>query len=235
MKFIDCLRRLGALALLGMLAASIPAQAHDMSGMSGKGLRVAVLLFNGVEEIDYAGPIEVFGASGAKVFTVGQSKALVTSSWGLRVSPNYDFSNAPEADILLVPGGGINKAIENPALLRWVRERSGKVKVVMAVCSGAFILGKAGLLDGIPATTTAVLRSDLATDVPKTHVVYDQRFVDSGKIITTAGLSAGIDGALHLIERERGKEQADAVARYMEYDWQPDALNSKINAAELKQ
>lgn len=191
--------------------------AHDMSSSN---LRVAVLLFEGVEEIDYAGPIEAFGASGAKVFTVGETKSTVESVWGLKVTPNYDFSDAPAADVLVVPGGGIKEAWKNPKLLEWIRERSTKVKVVMSVCSGAFILGKAGLLDGIPATTTASLRPQLAQMFP-TAKVSEKRFVDAGRIVTTAGLSAGIDGTLHLIARESGNKQAEAVAAYMEYDWKP--------------
>lgn len=92
----------------------------------------------------------------------------------------------------------------------------------MSVCSGAFILGKAGLLDGIPATTTASLRPQLAQMFPTTKVS-DKRFVDAGKIVTTAGLSAGIDGTLYLIEQQSGRKQAEAVATYMEYDWKPVA------------
>ncbi|TFW28414.1 DJ-1/PfpI family protein [Duganella callida] len=213
MKLFQAYKLISAL----MLLASSEAFAHDMS--SGN-LKVAVLLFEGVEEIDYAGPIEAFGASGAKVFTVGQTKATVESVWGLKVTPDYEFSDAPEADVLVVPGGGIKAAWKNPMLLGWVKERAAKVKVVMSVCSGAFILGKAGLLDGIPATTTASLRSQLAAMFP-TATVKDKRFVDAGKIITTAGLSAGIDGTLYLIERQSGKKQAEAAASYMEYDWKP--------------
>jgi transcriptional regulator GlxA family with amidase domain len=209
------MRKFKWLFTVAMLVSSFAATAHDM--MSNN-LRVAVLLFEGVEEIDYAGPIEVFGASGAKVFTVGQTKATVKSVWGLKVTPDYDFSDAPEADILIVPGGGVLEAWKDQKLLAWIKERSGQVKVVMSVCSGAFILGKAGMLDGIPSTTTLSLRPQLAKLFPATQVS-DKRFVDAGKIITTAGLSAGIDGALYLIERQSGKKQAEAVATYMEYDW----------------
>jgi transcriptional regulator GlxA family with amidase domain len=202
---------------LALLLWSCAAGAHDMSG---SGLRVAVLLFEGVEEIDSAGPIEVFGASGATVFTVGQNKSTMASVWGLKVTPDYDFSDAPEADILVVPGGGVKEAWKNPALLAWIRERSGKVNTVLSVCSGAFILGKAGLLDGVPSTTTSSLRPQLATMFPATQI-RAQRIVDAGKIVTTAGLSAGIDGALYLVEKQAGRKQAQAVADYMEYDWRP--------------
>lgn len=212
-------RILQAITSLAFVLTSMTATAHDMATNN---LRVAVLLFEGVEEIDYAGPIQVFGASGAKVFTVGQTKAQVESVWGLKVVPDYDFTDAPEADILVVPGGGVKDAWKNPVLLAWIKQRGVQVKTVMAVCSGAFILGKAGMLDGIESTTTSSLRPQLAAMFPATRL-REQRFVDTGKIMTTAGLSAGIDGALHLIERQSGKQQAQAVAEYMEYDWRPAA------------
>ena len=209
--------RLHRLICLFLLISSLNAHAHDMAQGD---LRVAVLLFEGAEEIDYAGPIEVFGASGAKIFTVGQSKATVESVYGLKVTPDYDFADLPEVDVLLVPGGGVIEAWKNAKLLNWIKERSKKVRVVMSVCSGAFILGKAGLLDGISSTTTLVMRPQLVKNFPATTVVAE-RYVDTGKVITTAGLSAGIDGALHLVERELGTERALAAARYMEYDWKP--------------
>jgi transcriptional regulator GlxA family with amidase domain len=196
--------------------------AHQMSEMNHssetKRLKVAVLLYEGVEEIDYAGPIEVFGASGIDVFTVAQTKAPVASVYGLKLLPDHDFSDAPAADVLLVPGGGVKLAWKNPALLAWIRQRSSNVKIVMSVCSGAFILGKAGLLDGVPSTTTSSMRDQLAKNFPGTEV-RSTRYVDSGKVITTAGISAGIDGALHLVARELGERTAQATARYMEYDW----------------
>jgi transcriptional regulator GlxA family with amidase domain len=202
--------------------------AHQMNGMThgkeSKRLRVAVLLYEGVEEIDYAGPIEVFGASGLDVFTVAQTKAPVASVYGLQLLPDHDFSDAPAADVLLVPGGGIKLAWKNPALLAWIRQRSGDVKIVMSVCSGAFILGKAGLLDGIAATTTSSMRDQLSKNFPGVEV-RSARYVDSGRVITTAGISAGIDGALHLVARELGEQTAQAAARYMEYEWKESPLN----------
>jgi transcriptional regulator GlxA family with amidase domain len=204
---------LSLMALVSVVAAG----AHDMGPA---GLRVAVVLFQGVEEIDYAGPMEVFGASGATVYTVGQSKSTVESVWGLKVTPDYDFNDLPEVDVLVVPGGGVQEAWKNPALLAWIKERSTKVKVVMSVCSGAFILGKAGMLDGIPSTTTSSMRGQLAKIFPATQV-RDQRFVDAGKVVTTAGLTAGIDGALYVVERQVGRNRAESAAKYLEYDLKP--------------
>jgi transcriptional regulator GlxA family with amidase domain len=203
--------------------------AHQMGEMNHgamtKRLKVAVLLYEGVEEIDYAGPIEVFGASGFDVFTVAQTKSPITSVYGLQLLPDHDFSDAPSADVLLVPGGGINLAWKNPILLTWIRQRSTDAKIVMSVCSGAFILGKAGLLDGLPSTTTSSMRDQLAKNFPGTQV-RAKRYVDAGKIITTAGISAGIDGALYLVARELGERAAQATARYMEYDWKPSPQNN---------
>lgn len=201
--------------------------AHHMEmhhSTAAKRLKVAVLLYDGVEEIGYAGPMEVFGVSGFQVFTVAQTKAPVTSVYGLRLLPDHDFTDAPKADVLLVPGGGVQVAWKDQALLTWVRQRSKEVRIVMSVCSGAFILGKAGLLDGVASTTTSSMRDQLTTSFPGTRV-RAARYVDAGKIITTAGISAGIDGALHLVARESGERSAQAAARYMEYDWTPSRQN----------
>jgi transcriptional regulator GlxA family with amidase domain len=199
---IMSLSALSALAALPASAQPMGEQAaHQMAhsmemdhGAVAKRLKVAVLLYDGVEEIDYAGPIEVFGASGFDVFTVAQTKSPVASVWGLHLLPDHDFADAPKADVLLVPGGGVKVAWKDPALLAWIRQRSADVRIVMAVCSGSFILGKAGLLDGIASTTTSSMRDQLAKNFPGTQV-RTTRYVDAGKVITTAGLSAGIDGA----------------------------------------
>ena len=213
---------IAALLLGAALSASAGEMNMDMGG-GGKTLKVAVVLFDGVEEIDYAGPIEVFGAAGSTILTVGMSKATVTSVYGLRVTPEYAAADLPDVDVLLVPGGGIVEAWKNPQLLAWIKERSAKTRVTMSVCSGAFILGKAGLLDGQPATTTTSMRGELARHFPKAQV-QQRRFVDAGKLITTAGLSAGIDGALYLVQRELGADRAKMAASYMEYDWRPETV-----------
>ncbi|MBL0165591.1 MAG: DJ-1/PfpI family protein [Xanthomonadales bacterium] len=185
-------------------------------------LRVAILVYDGVEEIDYAGPMEVFGASGASVFTVGQSTDVIHSVFGLSVKPDFDIENAPKADVLLIPGGSVSTVTRNPALMNWILQRSGDSRFVMSVCTGAFILGKAGLLDGVSATATATTLDQFTAAFPKIQVVRDRRFVDSGKVITTQGLSAGMDGALHVVDRVQGRLRAQDLALYLEYPWQPD-------------
>jgi putative intracellular protease/amidase len=183
---------------------------------------VTILLFNGVEIIDYAGPWEVFGAAGFQVHTVGEKIEPLTLVFGQKLTADYTFENSPKADILLVPGGGVSRAMENPALIRWIQASAKEARYVMSVCTGAFLLAKAGLLDGQTATTVHGMIDDLLA-FPNTRVVYDKRYVDNGKIITTAGLSSGIDGAFHLVSKMLGIGQAQSVALNLEYHWEPDS------------
>ncbi|MES2129162.1 MAG: DJ-1/PfpI family protein [Pseudomonadota bacterium] len=187
-----------------------------------KRLRVAVLVFDGVQDIDYSGPMEVFGQSGATIFTVANSTENVHSAWGLNMKPDFDLAHAPQADIVVVPGGDVGQVINNPQALAWLRERAVDSRAVLSVCTGAFIMGQAGLLDGQQATTIAGASGQLASMFPKATIVTDRRYVDNGKIVTTGGLSAGIDGALHLVDRELGRLRAEDVARGIEYDWKAE-------------
>lgn len=182
---------------------------------------VAILLFDGAEVIDYAGPWEVFGEAGFKVYTVAEKLEPVNATFGQRIVPNYTFADSPPADILLIPGGGIQGAVDNPQLIKWVQANARSSTHVMSVCTGAFILAKAGLLDGLSATTVQGGLDRLERFAPKAKIVRDQRYVDNGKVITTAGLSAGIDGAFHLLEKISGKEGAEETARHMEYRLKP--------------
>jgi len=193
---------------------------------------VAVLLFDGAEIIDYAGPWEAFGQAGFKVFTVAENSQPITAVFGQKVIPDYTFANSPVADVLLVPGGSSGKAAENPALVKWVQQNAQSSKHVMSVCTGAFILAKAGLLDGLSATTVSGAIDRLGRVAPKTRVVSDQRYVDNGKIITTAGLSSGIDGALYLIAKIKGKGTAQATALGLEYRWDPDGKYARAALAD---
>jgi putative intracellular protease/amidase len=191
-------------------------------GPEPAGKPVAILLFDGAEIIDFSGPYEVFGAAGFDVYTVARTKAPVTTSMGMTVVPKYSFADAPQPAVLVVPGGGVAEVRKNAETLTWVRDVSGRADQTMSVCNGAFILGSAGLLDGLGATTTFHLLSTLGTEFPKTRVMRDQRYVDNGKILTTAGLSAGIDGALHVVEKRLGVGAAQSAALGIEYDWHPE-------------
>src|ERR1700736_1643650 len=159
-----------------------------------KPVTVGILLFDGAEVIDYAGPWEVFGEAGFKVHTVAETAKPVNAVFGQKLIPDYTFANSPKIDILLIPGGSVHRAMDNPQLIKWVQTNAKEAIHVMSVCTGAFILAKAGLLDGLNATTIQHAIDDLGKFSSKIKVVRDKRYVDNGKIITTAGLSSGIDG-----------------------------------------
>ncbi|HLN27010.1 MAG TPA: DJ-1/PfpI family protein [Gemmataceae bacterium] len=199
------------------------------SSSAKTGLTVGILVFSGVQIIDYTGPYEAFGQAQCRVITVAEKPGRLTTDMEMTIIPSFSFADCPELDILVLPGGRVRP---NPTVRQWVRERAEKAQYVLSVCNGAFFLGDAGLLDGLTATTTAGLIDRLQKLTPKCRVVRDQRFVDNGKIITSAGLSSGIDGALHVIEKLRGRGFAQEVALGMEYHWQPDVPYARANLAD---
>lgn len=194
--------------------------------------KVAILIFDNVQIIDYTGPYEVFGAAGMNVFTVATSTAQIKTNLGMKVTPDYALNEAPEADILLIPGGGVFAMQQDQQVLQWIRDRAKAVEYVVSVCNGAAILAKTGLLDGLTATTTAGLIDGFSAIAPKVKVVHDQRYVDNGKFITTAGLSSGIDGALYVVSKLFGKAQAQSAALRLEYDWKGDSKYARANLAD---
>jgi len=195
--------------------------------------KVALLVFTGVQIIDFTGPYEIFGTAGFNAYTVGETKDPVTTSMGMTVVPKYAFADAPAPDVLVVPGGGIKAALKSEAVKKWIQDTSARATYTMSVCNGAFLLANAGLLDGLTATTTSGRIDDLGRQYPKIKVVHDQRFVDNGKIITTAGLSSGIDGALHVVGRIEGEGQAQQTALYDEYDWRPESGFARAALADM--
>ena len=181
--------------------------------------KVAFLIFTGVQPIDYAGPYEIFGAAGFDVYTVAATKDPILTTFGMKVVPRHTFADAPTPDVLVVPGGGVKGPRESAETLDWIRATSARTQITMSVCNGAFILASAGLLDGLSATTTAHGITELGTKYPKIKVVYDQRYVDNGRIVTCGGLTSGMDGAIHVVSRLAGEGAAQQVALGEEYDW----------------
>jgi putative intracellular protease/amidase len=199
---------------------------------------LAIFIFDGVQIIDYTGPFEVLGHAWLNdqpmfnIYTVAARPDAITTNMGMTVVPKYTFDNMPKADVLVLPGGGVRRSMEDPKVIKWVQDTSANAEYVMSVCNGAFFLGRAGLLDGLTATTFHGLLDELKTIAPKAKVVNDQRFVDNGKIITTAGLSSGMDGALHLIEKLAGYGKAQEVALGLEYNWQPELNYARASFAD---
>jgi transcriptional regulator GlxA family with amidase domain len=197
-----------------------------------KPVTVAIVVWDGVQIIDYSGPWEVFGQAGFKVFTVAAKTDPITTSFGQKVTPDYTFDNSPQTDILLLPGGGTQKTADDPRAIKWIQDEAKNARYVMSVCTGAFILARTGLLDGLTATTFHSRIDALAEAAPKVKVVYDQRVVDNGKVITTAGLSSGIDGALHVVEKILGRGEAESEALGLEYNWQGDSTPARAAFAD---
>ena len=185
---------------------------------------VAIFLYQGVELLDFAGPTEVFAAtSGFKVYTVSVDGQDILSQGLLTVKPQFSIDNAPIPDIIVFPGGSSGASSKNEKVIQWAQSAVKDNRSVMSVCTGAFILARAGLLDDKNITTHHGSLESLQELLPNATVLADTRFVDNDRIITTAGVSAGIDGALHMVERIKGKDVALATARYMEYDkWHPE-------------
>ncbi len=186
-------------------------------------MTICFYLQDGVEVLDFAGPMEVFSYAGFQVFTVSRKKDPITSQGILRIIPDYSIDDAPPADILAFFGGNASAAAKDPDLIAWIDGRRASTSYFFSVCTGAFILGKAGLLDSLSATTFHSSIEALRTALPRTRVLANVRFVDNGRVMTTAGISAGIDGALHLVARLKGEEVAKEVAINIEYDkWIPN-------------
>lgn len=209
------------LHVLLLLLAATPLHAAQLPESKPE-VRVGIVLFDDVQIIDFTGPYEVFGTAGFGVTTVSHDGKPVTTAMGLKVTPDASFADAPAFDVLLVPGGDVGKAKTDTALLEFIRSRSATARNVLSVCTGVEILANTGLLDGQRATNFHTGFDRLAAEHPRIEVVDDQRWVDNGKLITSAGLSSGIDAALHLVSRLRGEDKARSVALHMEYDWRPD-------------
>ncbi len=192
---------------------------------------VAILLFDDVEVLDFCGPFEVFAVSRDyndgetalfNVYTVAAEDRPVIARNGLSVNPAYTLATCPEPAIIIIPGGrGTRTAIYDDALLGWIKQHDAHTDLTLSVCTGSLLLARAGLLDGLAATTYHTAFDLLQSLAPSVTVRRGERFVDNGRVITSAGISAGIDMSLHVVEKLHGAEQARWTARHMEYDhWQ---------------
>jgi transcriptional regulator GlxA family with amidase domain len=192
-------------------------------------VRIAIALFEGAEELDWAGPWEVLAAwaqgwpdDGVEVFTVAREDGPVTSAKGLRVLPDHTWTSAPPVDVLVYPGGaGTRRELADEAVLDWLRALRARETLMTSVCTGSLVYAAAGLLRDRPATTWWGALDRLAELDPTIEVRPDDRFVDSGEVVTAAGVSAGIDMALHLVARLHSAERAKEVRRYIQYDPAP--------------
>jgi transcriptional regulator GlxA family with amidase domain len=189
-----------------------------------------ILIFNNIDLLDIAGPYEVFSLARTadneslfNLFPVAQTKEVVATWKGFSIIPKYDFNDCPDMDILLVPGGlGTRTEINNDKLVRFIKTVFPHVELVLSVCTGALLLAKAGLLKGLKVATHHAAVDLLRKTEPAVIMAEKERYTDNGKIILSAGISAGIDMAFYTIKRLYGQEMAEQIAGHMEYDMQRD-------------
>jgi transcriptional regulator GlxA family with amidase domain len=202
--------------------------------------RVGIVLFEDIEVLDFCGPFEVFSAarlnedkrreepSPFEVWLVAEYPEPVTSTGSMKVIPHYTFENCPPLHILVVPGGwGTRKELNNPTMLKWLRARAAEVETLTSVCTGSILLGFAGLLNGRHATTHWRSLSWMREAFPEVTVEFQKHVVEDGRVVTSAGISAGIDMALKVVGRYFGETIARATARHMEYPY-PDSNERRI-------
>lgn len=197
--------------------------------------RVGIVVFEDIEVLDFCGPFEVFAAtrldearrreepSPFEVWLVAEENGPVVTSGGMHVIPHHTFAGCPRLDILVVPGGwGTRRELHNPVMLDWLRFRAPEVETLTSVCTGAMLLGAAGLLDGRRATTHWRSLDWMRESFPAVTVDVEQHVVEDGPVLTSAGIAAGIDLALKVVARYHGEAVARATARQMEYPY-PDS------------
>jgi transcriptional regulator GlxA family with amidase domain len=193
---------------------------------------IGIFVFDGVEVLDFAGPYEVFTcaarvhlglAPGApppvKVLTIGRHAAMLRARAGLSIFPETAFDDGPAIDVLIVPGGVVAAELEKPDVIGWIAGMAERCELLASVCTGAMLLAQAGLLNGKDATTHWDDIEQMRQLFPQVRVLAQRRWIDQGKIVSSGGISAGIDMALYLVERLAGRELALRTARQMEYNW----------------
>ncbi|MGR0327020.1 DJ-1/PfpI family protein [Bacillus cereus] len=187
---------------------------------------VGIFLFNEVEVLDFAGPFEVFSVTEVNeektftVYTVSENGEMITARNGLKVQPDYSIENLPPVDILIIPGGldARKYEIKNEIVIKWIRQQMKEVKLMTSVCTGALLLAKAGLLEGLKATTHWASIEKFKNEFQNVEVIENVKFVDEGHIITSAGISARINMAFHIVKNLLGVHVAEDTAKRMEYD-----------------
>ncbi|MBL7961321.1 DJ-1/PfpI family protein [bacterium] len=213
------------------LTVSINAFGQFKADSTYKPFNVAILLYDGVELLDFAGPGEVFqqadfnNREAFNVFTVGVDSNKIISQNFLHITTQYIIDDCPLPDILIIPGGNNLSLVSNERIIAWISKVNRKAEYVLSVCNGLNLLAKTGDLDGMTVTSHYGAIENLIKNYPKINIVTGKRFVDNGRIITTEGVSAGIDGSLYLLSKMFNMEVANDVAKIMMYSWKPETLD----------
>jgi transcriptional regulator GlxA family with amidase domain len=197
--------------------------------------KVGILIFPEVEVLDFCGPFEVFSVtrlneerrreepSPYDVVLVAEQKEPIIATGGMKVIPDHTFQDCPPLDVLVMPGGwGTRREMNNDRLIAWIAKRGRQVATLTSVCTGSLLLAKAGLLDGKLATTHWRVLDEMRRWFPTVRVIGDQHVVEDGDVITSAGISAGIDMALRVVAHHHGEAVARTTAKHMEYPFPED-------------
>lgn len=207
-------------------------------------LSIGILVFDGVEILDFSGPYEVFSTAARvhahlpssqtlfRCFLMAHEMRPIRARGGLRVLPDCVLLPSADIDVLIVPGGDVSEVLDNPAVINWIRTQAKDAMITASVCTGAFLLAKAALLDGLHATTHWQDRDHLQASFPAVTVRPDVPWIDCGEIVTSSGIAAGIDMSLHLVERLAGEQLANATAKQMEYRWRTHGTDIPASAGD---
>lgn len=201
-------------------------------------MTVGIYVFDEVEVLDFAGPFQVFFTAERmrsseslpntlfSPITISADGAPVTARGGLAIHPSHGTADHPELDIVVIPGGVVDKQLEVPDVVGWIFRVAQSAEICASVCTGAFLLARAGLLSGLAATTHWEDLDDFRRLFGDVELRRDARWVDNGKIITAAGISAGIDMSLHVVARLGGAALARKTAVQMDYAWNENSVTT---------
>lgn len=200
-------------------------------------MNVGIYIYDNAEALDFAGPFEVFttasrvharqnpGASLFDVCLIAEREGLIHARAGFHVQPHYTIERHPPLNVLIVPGGIHTPELDKPSVIEWIRKTANSIQLTASVCTGAFLLAGAGILHGKSCTTHWEDIPDLRAMFPSLDVKEDVPWVDNGSIVTSAGISAGIEMSLHLVAKLAGRELAVKTARQMQYTWNNERLS----------
>ena len=199
--------------------------------MSDKQRNVAIFIFDDVEVLDFAGPFEVFNVTSEVIdpapfntYTVALTEDPIKARGKLSINPHYSIDNCPAPDIILLPGGdGRRHLMKNERVLGWIAKHVDNLENLLSVCTGAFYIAHAGLLNGLSATTHHAAFPEFKETFPDVTLIEDRRYVENGKIITAGGISAGIDMSLYVVEQLLGNEKLALTLQEMEWQWHQSA------------
>ncbi|WP_348389739.1 DJ-1/PfpI family protein [Thalassotalea psychrophila] len=190
-------------------------------------INVAIYIYDNAEVLDFSGPFEVFTTAARiagdvvpfNTFLVSERNKQVKARAGYTVQANYTFDDHPNIDVLIIVGGMHDAEMDKPNVIQWIKQQSATSCLTASVCTGAFLLAKAGVLSKMQVTTHWQDMNDLRAQFPCLDVVEDVRWVDCGEIVTSGGISAGIDMSIHLVSKLHSVELAEKTAKQMEFSW----------------